>query len=313
MKNNLKLYMLSTVTALFLFGIAAFFIVNAILGADIDSPNEDILTGKTEQFEIPEAFANVSAESFNMLFIHTDVSHEKIALQKDGELSLDCAVLVRVDKERGQITNTFIPLNTLVTFGGSKVSLFDVYNARGIDFMCDKVYALTGITVDHYAIITDKFIEKTVEYLGGITFTVTSKLSCPDYDDKSRTVDIPAGTQMLGGKEAALVLRYSNVNIAEEREKMLFSFIKVMASSLFNPQNRESVSQLYDTLAEYCITDFSKDVFEKKSELLFMYQSFTVETLKLCGEYRIIGDEKYFVCDTEKTLALFYDYRKIYF
>jgi anionic cell wall polymer biosynthesis LytR-Cps2A-Psr (LCP) family protein len=155
------------VISLLVFAVSAAVIVGALaIGRDKYSPPAD----RNEKTEL-------SGESFNLLLIMTDYSPEKFddydpdavknifgkdvsskgdsnALDGYRRIYAEDMTLLRFDKERGQLTYTHIPGNTLVSVGGVKTCLEEIPAFYGTDYLVDKSHAILGVDIDTYVLLT---------------------------------------------------------------------------------------------------------------------------------------------------------------
>ena len=74
------------------------------------------------------------------------VGHRKVYMEN--------MAILRFDKERGEMSVTPVPGATLVAVKGLQVRLEEVAGRWGIDMLIQKVHAITGLDIDHYAVFT---------------------------------------------------------------------------------------------------------------------------------------------------------------
>lgn len=99
------------------------------------------------------------------------------------------------------------PPNLLCYHEGEWVPLRDLYREGGPSALITAVEALTEVRVDRYVVVDYGDFEGLVDALGGVEVVVEKNLS---YVDQSQNliIDIPAGKQVLDGKEALKYVRY---------------------------------------------------------------------------------------------------------
>lgn len=121
------------------------------------------------------------------------------AREGDGASRTDTMVLIRVDLLGGKLTMVSIPRDTLVDiegYGGSKINAAYAYGAAGGAVRA--VQKLTGVGVNHVAVVHFEELVGLIDYLGGVTVNVPVDVYDPTYSGLS----LSAGTQTLDGQTA---------------------------------------------------------------------------------------------------------------
>lgn len=125
---------------------------------------------------------------------------------REGESSerSDTMVLIRVDFIGGKLTLVSIPRDTKVEldgYGTSKINAAYAYGGAGGAVRA--VSKLTGVPVNHVAVIHFEELVGLIDYLGGVTVNVPVDVYDPDYSG----LTLSAGTQTLDGETALLWAR----------------------------------------------------------------------------------------------------------
>lgn len=92
-----------------------------------------------------------------------------------------------------------IPANTKITVDGLPCKLQDLYSLKGIDALCEKVMALTGLPIDYYAVITVDNFKEVIDKLGGITYYVETDMYYVD-ESLGLYIDLRRGSKSLTEK-----------------------------------------------------------------------------------------------------------------
>ena len=305
-----KIFILSALIAGCIFGLISFVILSAIADS---APDADVY-GLTEGAVYAD-YSLIAGESFNLLIANVDYRPEAYSyseaavrdlfsasvygtsFKKSGpyrEVELLSAVLVRVDRERNELTFTPISAGTWISDGdGGVTSLDRVYSLYGVGTLCERVRLLTGISVDRCAVMIPSAAEKLADELGGID----TYLGCAA--QASGEVDAPKGNVKLSGEQVRTVL-LSEYSGGETREVVAARLAQAIIAEL----GRFEKAELADMLG-FVDTDMTL------AELSFMsvrYHGFKKKDIALIGRYE--GAE--FIPDIGAILDKFSVYRKYY-
>src|SRR5215203_7525019 len=118
----------------------------------------------------------------------------------------DTMMLVRVSSQTGQIRLLSVPRDLLVEVQpGVKDRINTAYLDGGTRRAVAVMEDLTGITIDHHAIVDFRGFEDVIDALGGVTLKVGNPIRI---GIDGRRVYIPPGEQELNGLEALAYARY---------------------------------------------------------------------------------------------------------
>lgn len=229
------------------------------------------------------------------------------------DIQADTIMLIRVDKERRQFTFTAFPSEMVLTIEGREVLLRDVLADYGLDFLIRKINALTGLPVDRYAVVNLEQFPEIVDALGGITYTVPCNMQ---YDDNKGNlhINLKAGSQKLNGQQALDMLRFNKyTDGTNSRIKTAVGFVRAMMQKMTNPVYLPKAPELYETVKNMVLTNFSAEDLTANLDLIFMYGEYELLELSFPGTYSKSADgTSRFNPNLDRALEFFNDYRRIY-
>ncbi len=288
-------------------------------------PSDSTDTSGAEDPVIPDGYWDtVKGESFNALLVGTDyqpsfyndydpsVTNE---LDENGfpkeprAVEADAIILVRVNKNTGEVIYTAIPANTSVTIDGAPALLEELYAEKGIASLCEKVQSLTGLPIDFYAVVSIDSFERIIDELGGITYHVDRDMQYID-EEKGLYIDLKAGTQKLDGKKALDMLRYNGYSDGDiSRRECAVKFIKALAKKLTEKENYENAFILFNKYSEYIETNFTTEELGTYVDLIFSYSKMTEKSYTYPGTTTGVGDDAIFTPNAQKAIQFFSAYR----
>ena len=309
MGRGAKIFLLSALIAGCIFGLIAFAVISAVADSTPKADPDALKAGA-----VYEDHSLIGGESFNLLVINADYRPERYSystadvrdhfsdtvyttdFDESGdyrEIGLLSALLLRVDRERNELTFTPIPAETVITDSdGNKTTLAREYSLFGAPALTERVRLLTGISIDRYAVIIPSALDKIVGELGGLDVYV------PERAAADGETSVPVGNRRLDGDEArTLILSdYSSTT----REDVAVRLLQAAVAELTRLERSEITS-----LIGLVDTDL------KVGELSFIgsrYHNFKKTELTLVGQYS--GGS--FLPDLCATLDKFSVYRKYY-
>ena len=126
------------------------------------------------------------------------------AREGDTYSRTDTMMLIRVDLLAGKLTLVSIPRDTKVELPGQGTQKINAaYAFGGAGEAVQAVADLTGVPVNHVAVIHFGELADLIDYLGGVTVNVPVSV----YDPEHTGLVLDAGTQTLNGTEAVLWAR----------------------------------------------------------------------------------------------------------
>lgn len=116
----------------------------------------------------------------------------------------DSMVLMRVDLVGGKLTLVSIPRDTLVEIDGhGKQKINAAYAFGGAGGAVKEVAKITGVPINHVAVIHFEELVGLIDYLGGVTVNVPVDVYDPDYTGLA----LSSGIQTMDGQTALLWAR----------------------------------------------------------------------------------------------------------
>ena len=229
---------------------------------------------------------------------------------KYRQIEADTIVLLRVDKERGHYSYSAFPTDALIEISGRYVPLSEVYGRYGLQFLMDSVHAITGISVDKYAVLSMEGFPAVIDALGGVDYYVPCNMN---YDDYSGNVHIhlDAGRMRLDGNQSLQLLMYNGYDDGvTTRQITTENFIKAMISSLTSITNYTSAGTIFAKVDGMIETDFTAADFAQNIDMIFKCAENTAQ-IGISTKTVTVGEKTLTVIDTENTLKSFSQYRKI--
>lgn len=326
MKELFKKFITAFVISLLVFAVSAVVIACALsLGRDKYIPSDT-----------HEESASLEGESFNLLIIMTDYAPEKFddyspeavknifgteisskgdadKLQGYRKIYAEDMALLRFDKERGELTYTLIPGNTLVSVGGVKTCLEEIPAFYGTEYLVDKVHALVGVEIDTYVLVTPESAADALDYIGEITYTVACDMSYQD-SERGISINVKAGSQKLDGEKTVEMLRFDNYKaIGTSRNTTTIGYLKRFVNKIKGDFTYEQLRAIIiDVLdSENIVSNFNIGGADEAIKLFSYVGDLEVVALDLVGQEQTVGSDKYFWLDEAATLEKFEQYRKI--
>ena len=172
----------------------------------------------------------------------------------------DALLVGRFDVKEGTLSVISIPRDTLVNVGWGVKKINTILGGYDNDPEKLKEYVsdLLGFKIDCYAIIDIGVVEKIVDCIGGVYYTVPVPM---DYEDplQGLSIHIAPGYQLLDGKNAVKVLRfrsgYANGDLG--RVKTQQEFLMAMASQMLSLGNIPNLSEILNIVDKHVQTDLS--------------------------------------------------------
>lgn len=271
----------------------------------------------------PPVVDDIKGNSFNMLLVGTDyqpavlddydltsynenVSGFKV---KERTINADTIVLIRVDKELKSFIFLPIPSNTQVFVSGMNMTLGSLYDRYGLDYLCKKVWALTGLNVDYYCCMSIPNLTKVIDIIGGISYMVPTDMT---YNDESQdlSISLKKGQQTLSGDHALQMLRYCSYSDGYiSRMSLGVDFIKSIASKLTSSFYLEKAAEVFSSVVGYAETNFTLEDLTNNLDLIFSYSSFNKIDLAYPGVTKTENDVYYFVPSYTEAITKFREYR----
>lgn len=218
---------------------------------------------ESESVEVPDETQPDPDEQENVR--NTDCYTFVLAAYDQIGASTDTILVGRMDTKAGTLNVVSIPRDTLVnvSWGVKKINTVMVYEENDPQRFINELSGILGFTVDCYAFVDIRAVEKMVDAIGGVYYNVPRNM---DYDDPTQDlhIHIPAGYQWLGGEEAVQVLRYrvGNDNTGYPngdlgRINTQHDFLMSIASQMLSVGNIPNLSAALEIFEEYVNTNLN--------------------------------------------------------
>lgn len=272
----------------------------------------------------PDNWLDIKGQSFTALLVGTDFQpgffndyDESIRDETDANgfprepraVEADTVILLRVNKETGECIYSAIPANTRITVDGLPCRLQDLYSLKGIEALCEKVMAMTGLPIDYYAVVSIEDFIRVIDDLGGITYYVETDMYYVD-ESLGLYIDLRRGSQKLDGKKALDMLRYCAYRDGDaSRRRCAVNFLKELMKKLLVQSNYADSAVLYTRYADYFETNFTLDDLGSNIDLIFAYPKMTVRDYLYPGTTVGTGEAAYFTPNTVQAIEYFEQYK----
>jgi len=235
----------------------------------------------------------------------------------DDKVRSDVIILVNYSPDSGKLNLLSLERDTRVSYKGKRMKLNAVYAAGGIEGIKEKVFDITGIKADYYAVFDFKSFRDVIDVLGGVYFEVPFNMK---YDDPTQNlhIDLKKGMQLLDGKKAEQLVRYRKGNKKGSgytegdigRIKMQQEFIKALIEQKANIKYLSKIDDIYYILKKQVKTNIDMDFITKYSTGLTRINMDNVKAYALPGKSALISNVWYFIHDKEETKKLINSFYK---
>lgn len=180
------------------------------------------------QDQAEEGPTEASSGSINVLVIGVD---RRPSAGEDSASRSDSLMLVRVTPQTGRIKLLSVPRDLLVEVEpGVQDRINMAYALGGVERTTTVMEDLTGVSIDHHAIVDFGGFEEAINALGGVTVDVGQPIRL---GIEGRRVYIPPGRQELDGLEALAYARYRGSPCGDldriERQQRLVAALREQA------------------------------------------------------------------------------------
>lgn len=228
----------------------------------------------------------------------------------------DTILVGRMDIADGTLDVVSIPRDTLVnvSWGVKKINSILSSERNDPERFLMHLGNLIGYTVDCYAVVDIRSVEKLVDCIGGVYYNVPRDM---EYDDPAQDlhIHIPKGYRLLLGKEAVDVLRFrmgndgsGYVNGDLGRIQTQQDFLATVAAQFLSIRNIPNLTRAVEIIDTYVQTDMDA------SNLAFFAREFlkldkeNVRFHTLPGTGVSIRGGSYYAVNIEEWLGIVNDY-----
>lgn len=266
---------------------------------------------------------DVKGNSFNILLVGTD--HQPDVLNdydltsvnenikgfkmRERTVNVDTIILVRVDKEKQAFVFMPIPTNTQIYIDGGNTTLSEAYSKHGLDFLCRKVRALTGLNIDYHVSMSIPKLTAAIDSIGGVSYMVPVDMHYID-ETQSLEINLKKGQQTLDGKKALDLLRYSSYSDGNvSRMAIGVDFLKALLDKMTAPGYFDRAQSIYNSVVGYADTNFTLDDLLKNVDLLFSYSKYSKIDVTYPGVSKTEGGTYYFIPSYSEAIESLKTYR----
>ncbi len=326
-------FLITFLLSLLIFGMLAYMLVRFTtsafelgkIGTDEETTPEQTEAPETQDAGsvTPDDWIDIKGDSFTALLIgidyqpdvYNDYTVSSSTLDQNGfpkearRIEADTVILIRVNKETGECIFCAVPAITRITVDGLVCQLQDLYSLKGVNALCDKVMAMTGIPIDYYAVITMSHLSSLIDDIGGITFFVETDMHYVD-ETIGLNINLRRGSQKLNGKKAVDMLRYfSYADGDTSRRKCAVSFLKELFKKVLAQNKMENAAFTYASYAKYVETNFTISDLGDYVELLFTYPKMTLRDYTYPGTTVGTGKDAYFTANISRAIEYFSQFK----
>ncbi len=228
---------------------------------------------------------------------------------KAREVSADSVMLIKIDETAKEFVFSVLPADMKVQADGGDVRLGSLYSLKGIHYMRNKVTAMTGLTIDFYAVVSIPGFTAVIDELGGINMTVPVDMNYAD-ESQQLTIRLNKGAQTLSGTDAVNMLRYKLYSNGDtSRRAMAVTFARALLRKMTVPAFMTQSAELYSSLSKYIETDFTLNDLSLYLDLIFLYPEFTSTEINYPGTAGSFDGNTYFEPDLSSAISLYRKYR----
>ena len=194
------------------------------------------------------------AEAVNILLLGTDRRSSVATTGRDagapawipGEQRSDTIMLVHIDGDRRGASIISIPRDSWVRvpgYGGAKINA--AFSYAGPSLAISTIESLTGLRLDHLAVVDWSGFKALTDAVGGVTVTVPKTVR-----DSARDITWTAGQHRLDGQQALNYVgqRYGLPGGDLDRVKRQQAFLRELMQESLHTKMRKDPQMVYDFL-----------------------------------------------------------------
>lgn len=227
-----------------------------------------------------------------------------LMLGKDMYGNIDAAMLLKVNKETKTYLIISIPTDMQLQIDGVNQKLKTLLNSRDIGFFTEKIFAITGLKINYYAIFDVNGLIKAVDSLGSLNYNIPRDMHYED-PDQGLVIDLKKGTTKLTGEIVSHLLRFVPPSGEEGRLAQQRDVIQSILVQMLTLENISKAPSMVESIIANAETNFTVQAFNNNTELIFKYASFTKQIVQYPGTMNKIGEETYFEPNIAAAISLF--------
>ena len=206
----------------------------------------------------------------------------------------DALMILKADRQTKKLMIASIPADTEYTITGTdsegndhnvSISFRDAYKHYGVDYLVDKLYALTNVKIDYYAVVSTSAAQTIFNLVcgtDGMEYTVPEKM---EYEDGIANIKLAEGKQSLNGVKAVQLLRYVTYQNGAgdiKRRATQMDFVEKLTKSELNGNNtyKEKLANESERkkILSYVVTNATSDNLYENLDLIFSLGSYEIVT-----------------------------------
>lgn len=184
-----------------------------------------VVVAAVATFVVPEVFRRSSVPP--AVQNHAVTPTNVLVVGTDSAAYTDAIVLVQVGAD-GSVSLVSLPRDSWVSAAGKMTRLNTVYVQSGADALVATVGDLTGVRIDHYAVVEMAAVGALTDAVGGVPVCLRAPQS-----DPLAGADLPGGEQTLDGAAALAFLRHRRLPLGDlDRMVRLQTFLQSLALTM---------------------------------------------------------------------------------
>ena len=277
-------------------------------GADDKGGNQEIILPKTDVTDATFLFVGTDYQP-SILDYKTEGYDENGLYVKKREVEADSILLMKIDKKKKTFIFSSIPSKAVLNQSTNK-TVAELYSEKGANYMVDCVYALTGISVEHLAVISVEDCVKALKKIGNITYYVPCDMFYED-PDQDLKIDLKEGVQELTPKQVVNMLRFKDYPASSlyTRERLLTEFSQSLMSKLTSPSYLGTASTMFKDALGYFQTNFTLEDFVEHMDLIFSYPDYKIKTVTYPGYEKNLYGKEVFVPSISEAIGTYEEYK----
>lgn len=273
MKYSLRNFLVVFLMSIVIFAVAAVFLVQYISSTILSSAISD--EGGADMLITEEEGGHP---------VEDDSSLSYLVLGTDDDGEADYILFVSIDRDTEVFLVSTIPANLRVSVDGGYQRLGALAQTRGIDFVRDKVHALTSVRADYLIGIDGEGLAGVVDLFGGVDYFVPQAMYESD-PSKNIEINLLKGQQRLNGAQARQLLQFTGYEGDAElsRANTCRSFVLAMCESILTTDNLMRASDMLQDVYDSITTDMTYSEASRNLETLFNFQKYEHRELNYPG------------------------------
>lgn len=339
--RSFRAFIISFILSLALFGVGAYYVLTGSWSFDLKAPTiadstvsletdrRPLIPGETDSMtpsgaddksgsEIVLPKGDVSNATF--LFVGTDYQPSVLDYKTEGynseglyvkkrEVEADSLLLMKIDKAKKTFVFSSIPSNAVLNQSTNK-TIAELYSEKGASYMADCVYALTGISVEHLAVISVEDCVKAFKKIGNVTYYVPCDMFYED-PEQDLKIDLKQGVQELTPKQVVNMLRFKDYPASSiyNRERLMVEFAQSIMSKLTSPAYLGTATSMFKDALGYFQTNFTLDDFIEHMDLIFSYPDYKIKVITYPGYEKELYGKDVFVPSISEAIGTYEEYK----